>query len=226
MSEILDITKTVFNKIISGENVNIDDIQKIIFDKNFKLQDDFLTSEDFSNIIASFNFNGDEKTDLEDFKYLINHIQDLDIIFKLVKLIGLIVIKFCKLKQISLTGPDVIDTVIRLLLYCVLFIVAQNCEAFRTWAKEKNNTDVLFTVLSDIVSYIQTADEIKNIVSYCINFFKDKIKSCLSTNEKTNKILESNVQVKSIKAQLNKEYNLHQINKKLMKLKHDEKIEL
>ena len=81
----LYIVKDFFNKIINNENISIDDIKQLIFDENFKMPKDFIASEDFTEIINAFNFNGDNKVNIEDFQYLKNHIQDLNTILKLIK---------------------------------------------------------------------------------------------------------------------------------------------
>lgn len=224
MSFNLQIVKSVFDKIIQGENLNSNDINNLIFDKSFKLPDGFLTSDDFQQIIDAFNFNSDDKVDIEDFKYLKDHIQDINVILKLIKIITLSVNKFCKLKNIKINKDDMLDTIIRIVVYCVLYIVAADCQEFRKWALQsssngKNNADVLFDILTEIIDYVKSADEIKNIIDLGIKFFKEKINVCknfcMSLPSENNQIKNANVEINSLKVQLKKEYKTHQIIKKI-----------
>lgn len=225
----LNIVKTVFNKIIDGEKITGQDIETLIFDKNFKLSDDFITSEDFNQIMEAFNFNGDDRVDIEDFKYLKDHIQDLTVIIKLVRIVTLVISKFCKKKELKISSDDMMDTVIRLVVYCVLFIVVGNCQEFRLWALQstslnKNNADILFEILTEIIDYLKSAVEIKNLIGNAINFFKDKSgickNFCMSSQETDGheKMHSANIEIRSLKSQLNKEYKLHQISKKINKI--------
>jgi len=220
----LNIVKDFFNKIISGENLTGKDIEVLIFDKNFNLPDDFITSEEFVQIVEAFNFNGDNKVDIEDFKYLKDHIQDMGVILRLIRIITLIIGKFCKKRNINIDSNDMIDIIIRIIVYCVLFIVAGNCEEFRKWAVQTNinnqtNADILFDILSEVIEYIKSASEIKKIVDVGMNFFKEKIiwckNLCTSRGSDEQKIQNANIEIRSLKSQLNKEYKMHQISKKL-----------
>ncbi|ARF09292.1 hypothetical protein Catovirus_2_241 [Catovirus CTV1] len=223
MSFDLQNVKSLFDKIVQGQNIDSSDISKLIFDKNFKLPEGFLTSDDFQQIIDAFNFNSDNKVDIEDFKYLKEHIQDLDVIVKLIKIIVLTIVKFCKIRKIKLSQSDMLDTVIRIIVYCVLYIVAANCEEFRKWASTgngKSNADSLFEILTDIIDYIRTADEIRNVITFAIKFFKEKavlLKNCCINlvTKSDDKIKNANVEIKSLKAQLKKEYKSHEIIKKI-----------
>lgn len=219
----LSIVKIIFDKIVSGENISGEDVNSLVFDKNFKLPEGFLTSEDFKQILDAFNFNADNDVNIEDFKYLKDHIQDLSMIIKLVKIVALVISKFCKIKNIKLTTDDMMDTISRIIAYCVLFIVVTNCEEFRKWASEnssgtKTNSDNLFEILTEIIGYIKSTNEIKNIVKNAFNFFKNKFASCFSSLKNEDKIQQANVQIKSLKSQLNKDYKLHQISKMISKI--------
>ena len=214
----LQVVKEIFGKIINGNDITGEDINVLIFDKNFKLPSGFITSEDFAQIIDAFNFNGDTKINIDDFKYLKDHIQDLSVIIKLIRIITLTIGKFCKLKNIKITSDDMIDSVTRIIVYCVLFIVIGNCEEFREWASEsqslgKTNADYLFDILTEIIGYIKSTNQIKIIVDEAINLFKSKLTLCFSSKDQNDKIQNINVEVNSLKSQLNKEYKIHQISK-------------
>lgn len=230
MSKIsLEVVKDTFNKLQEGKRLDSNDIKKLIFDDNFKLPDGFLTSEDFDNLVYAFNFNGDDKVDINDFEYLIDHISDLDVIIKLTQVVSLSATKFCKLKNVKLSAQDTIDTIVRILIYCVLFICVTNSDEFAAWCQKKtpsgtSNGELLFMLISQMVDYIKVADEVKKIVERALTYFKTKCGFCTcisdsSTVDETDpEVIKANVEIRSLNTQLSKKGKKNIVLKKNNKL--------
>lgn len=222
----LHTVKLIFNNILLGQDLNLNNISNMIFGEKFKLIQDYISTEEFKQIINAFNFNSDDKVDMEDFIYLKDHIQDINVIIKLIKIITLSINKFIKLENINFDKKDMLDIIIRLVVYCILYIIILDCPKFRNWASQstnnKNNIDILFDILVEIVDYIKSAEEIQNLIKYSINFFKDKINGCITffnkKNNNTQLIKNANIEINTLKVQLKKEHSLYKIIKKVNKL--------
>jgi hypothetical protein len=218
----LQIVKSLFDKLISGTEVSPADIQALIFDKNFKLPTGFLTSGDFIQILRCFDFNNDMKTDMMDFQFLKDHMSDLSVFLKLTRVSTLATAKFSTLSNVKLSPTETLDTVIRIILYCVLYISASNSVSFRQWASMKTqggigtNADVLFELLSDLILYIKTSDQVSSSVNQALQFFKNKCGcSCISDNENTmaTKAVQAKVEMNSLVTQISKEAKIQKLSK-------------
>src|SRR3989304_6019601 len=118
-NNVLAVAQIVFNKLVSGANLTPQDIRNLIFDENFSLPNNFLTSTDFDQMTKSFDFNGSGTVDVDDFNYLVSHISDLKILLKIVQMATLVVSKFKKLTNIDLSSQQTVDAVLRMIVYCI-----------------------------------------------------------------------------------------------------------
>ena len=209
--DLLRKTRQILDKIIIGTPITTDDIKDLIFDKSFKLPANFCSSKEFDLIISCFNFNGDDKVDSSDFEFLKNHISDLDISLKLVRATTLIVGQAASLQNIQLGQEELIDSVIRIILYGVLYISASRSDEFIKWAttviKRENyqttNEDILFDILTNLIVYIKSVGSIKTMAASVIAFFKTKCGcSCLSVDDSEEKHIQATAEITSLVAQV------------------------
>lgn len=220
------IAKGILDKIMNGEDMNMNDIINLIFKvvKNCKISQDFLSSADFTHLIDSFNFIGSSTVDMNDFTYLIQHISDITVIMKLVKIFTIVYNDFLKNSNIillkNLSVKNSIDNVVNIFNYCILYIIHLDYKQFRQWAIIKDasgitNVNMLFDAMNTLSSYLENADEVKAVITECFTYVKDDLKmKCLHFSKPVVSVNKTKIYVRTLKAQLNKEYLVYQISKK------------
>lgn len=219
----LGLAKSIYDKIIQGTNVSVSELKNVMFCDKLKDYINFSDSPEFQKLIYCFDFNNDQKIEIEDFNYLKDHISDLSIFLKLTKLSTLTVSSFKKLKNISIPKVDATketqEAVVRVLLFTMLFIIVTNVGPFCEWAKvvgplNKTNGELLYSGMSGLIMFIDSHDEIASFVKETVNFFREKCGckcSCFAATEEdgnsetTTQMMKVQVQINSLSAQIHKE---------------------
>jgi hypothetical protein len=208
---VLNSSKALCEKIISGTDISISDINTLLFTDGFTL-DGIISQDDFNRLLSSFDFNNGGTVTIDDFEYLVNHVSDLSVMFRLSHIGINLSTKMSLINNLTLTELSVLDTIVRLIIYCVLFIVAKDCASFRTWASTKTtdgnstNLDILFLILSDMVDYIKASRDIKDKINTALKYFKNNCGcSCISVSNNDTTLNTLNVNIRSDIVGLNKE---------------------
>jgi len=201
--ESLKAVKVAFDKILAGDKLNPVDIQQLLFEKNTDIKPSFFESDDFKVLMRCFDFNGDNKVDVKDFQYMKEHISDLSVFLKLTRAATLTVAKISKINNVGSLAPKAtLDTAVKIVLYCILYIAVSNSAAFREWAK--SNGDVLLEHITDLVSYIKSSQEVSDSVGKIIEGLSSRC-SCFSNNVPANKLLETKLEINTLVSQVQKE---------------------
>ena len=211
MDTVLSKSKELCAKIVGGNDITVSDINTLLFTDGFTL-DGVITQDDFNRLLSSFDFNNGGTVTVEDFEYLVNHISDLSVMLRVSHIGVSLSAKLSFINNVKLTELTAIDVITRLVIYCVLFIVAKDCASFRTWAATKTvdgnstNLDILFIILGDMVEFIRASDDIKAKVKGALLYFKNNCGcSCISVSNDDKALSNIDVQIRSDIVNLKKE---------------------
>lgn len=173
---VVEDAQIVAKRVLDGDRlISLKDVLRVIHTNDFIFKTHIVDLEkDIVDVAYSFDFNKDGVLDMYDFQYLLDHVQDLSIMQSLSKIGLVIALKYSKLSNIKLTLPIAQDMILRVITYCVLYIISNNKNEYIVWGSKENNHEKLFLILRDFNIFLKGTTFITEEFNKIIGLFTTK----------------------------------------------------